>query len=108
MIFDTDILYLKGAKHLAAEIILISLQDLESPNFSLREKAKSNIKTLAEKKELRELAFDWFQNRSDQPFGYLWCLSLSEQNGALIRHAVNWLYHQNKSLKSLKIHHRAY
>lgn len=99
--------YMSGAKHLAAEVLLMSITDLESPEFSLNEKAKSNIKTLAAKKEMREIAFSWFQKRSDEPFGYLWCLSVSEQNGALIRHAIDWLYHQNKSLKSLKIHHGA-
>lgn len=83
--------YVLGARRLGAALIEMSLKDLEKPHgFNLS------------KIERREAAFQWFKDRSDKPFGYLWCISVSNQNGALINHAVNYLYYEEGKLSKLK------
>lgn len=85
-----------GAKRMAADMICLSLKELQAP----RKRGVNHPESLQQAR--REEAYKWFQERSDKPFGYLWCLSLCEQNGAMIRRAVNYLYHENGKLERLK------
>jgi len=92
----SDYQFFIGARRMAADLIIQSLKDLQKP----RERGVNHPMELQEAR--REEAKHWFDDRSDTPFGYLWCLTLCEQNGAMIRKAVNYLYSHNGKIERLK------
>jgi len=94
-----------GARRLAADLIIVSLREHEMPTEFYKNKTTGKLKDnprYQEKVVRREEAKEWFEQRSDEPMGYLWCLSLANANGAQIRRAVHYLYNESGKLDKLK------
>lgn len=88
--------YVRGAKRLGAQMIELSLYDLAYRNTFGTEESRLEYETR------RIEAKDWFDERSDKPMGYLWCLSVTSWNGALIKRVVDSLFYKNMTIKQLQ------
>jgi len=81
--------FMARVKKMATEIITLGLRDIKKKpngNKTNRNKIKMN----------KELSIKWFNERSQEPFGYGWCLQYSELNPNLIRKLINRFMEEEK------------
>jgi len=81
--------YKNRISKMAAETILVSLADIRRWSDMKKPKCKKDICLNVVRTRYKNMALKWFNERSDGPFGYGWCLVLTGYNPNQIRKLIN-------------------